>query len=139
MVGDPALIARLAEAQRPWAVSTPALDAMVACCTPAALAKADAAALALAPDRDALVAALASAGYHVAGDPRTPFVLVDTSPAGPGSVRPALAEAGFAVRRGESFPGLGPAWIRVAVRDPGTSRALADALARLRRADGAGR
>lgn len=139
VVGDPALIARLAEAQRPWAVSTPALDAMVACCTPAALAEADAAARALAPDRDALVAALASAGYHVAGDPRTPFVLVDTSPAGPGSVRPALAEAGFAVRRGESFPGLGPAWIRVAVRDPGTSRALADALARLRRADGAGR
>ena len=60
-----------------------------------------------------------------------PFVLVDTHALGPGSPREALAAQGFAVRRGESFPGLGPTWIRLAVRDPQTSRDVAAALGRL--------
>ena len=42
-----------------------------------------------------------------------------------------LAERGFAVRRGETFPGLGPTWLRVAVRDPETSAAFVAALADL--------
>ena len=132
VVGDPELVARLAAAQRPWAVPTPALDALVACSSPAAVADADAAARAGVDDREALVRALAEAGFPVVGEPRTPFVLVDTATLGPESVRPALAARGFAVRRGESFPGLGPSWIRVAVRDPATSRALAYALLDLR-------
>lgn len=131
VVGDPGLVARLRTQQGPWAVPTPALDALAACSTPRALAEADAAARAGVADRDALVAALAEAGLAVAGEPRTPFVLVDTSAAGPGSLREPLAELGFAVRRGETFPGLGPAWLRLAVRDPATSRALACALANL--------
>jgi histidinol-phosphate aminotransferase len=40
-----------------------------------------------------------------------------------------LLGRGFAVRRGETFPGLGPAWIRVAVRDAETSGRFAAALA----------
>jgi histidinol-phosphate aminotransferase len=36
---------------------------------------------------------------------------------------------GYAVRRGDTFPGLGPQWLRVAVRDPATSDAFAAALA----------
>jgi histidinol-phosphate aminotransferase len=35
---------------------------------------------------------------------------------------------GFAVRRGETFPGLGPGWIRVAVRDRATSDRFTAAL-----------
>jgi histidinol-phosphate/aromatic aminotransferase/cobyric acid decarboxylase-like protein len=46
----------------------------------------------------------------------------------------SLLRRWFADRRGETFPGLGPTSIRVAVRDAGTSdrfaAALADALAR---------
>ena len=48
-------------------------------------------------------------------------------------VRAALRDAGFAVRRGDTFPGLGPDWIRIAVRDRAVNqrfaRALADTLA----------
>lgn len=129
VVGDASLIARLAGLQRPWAVSTPALDALVACSAPSAVAEASRAAEQSAADRDELVGLMSAAGFPVAGDPRTPFILVDTSCVFRDDVRAGLAEAGFAVRRGETFPGLGPQWIRVAVRDPGTSRALAHTLA----------
>lgn len=132
VVGDADLVARLAVLQRPWAVSTPALDAMLACSTPDALAEAATAAEEVAEHREFLVRQLDAAGFPVVGDPRTPFVLVDTSPAGRADVRAGLAAAGFAVRRGDTFPGLGPAWIRIAVRDHATSRALAHALEQLR-------
>lgn len=66
-------------------------------------------------DRAALVNSLAALGFPVAQRPRTPFVLVDTSAIGPDSVHEELADAGFAVRRCDSFPGLGPSWIRLAV------------------------
>ena len=83
-------------------------------------------------DRAALVNSLAALGFPVASDPQTPFVLVDTSAISPDSVHEELADAGFAVRRCDSFPGLGPSWIRLAVKDAQTSRAVANCLARLR-------
>ena len=43
-----------------------------------------------------------------------------------------LAERGFAVRSCDSFPGLGPGWVRLAVRDASTSRQVAAALGGLR-------
>ena len=132
VVGDPALVERLRAVQPPWSVSTPALAATVACTSDRARAEAEAAALAFGHDRAVLLAELDAAGFAVAGAPATPFVLVDTSPLGPASVRADLAASGFAVRRGETFPGLGPAWIRVAVRDAATSRAFVSALSELR-------
>ena len=42
-------------------------------------------------------------------------------PVGPGR---RCGERGFAVRRGDTFPGLGPDWIRIAVREPATSLRL---------------
>jgi histidinol-phosphate aminotransferase len=72
-----------------------------------------------------LVRRLAELGLSVAGDPRAPFVLVHV-PDGE-AVRAGLRAAGFAVRRGETFPGLGPDWLRLAVRDPATTDALIDA------------
>ncbi len=130
VVGDPELIVRLAAVQRPWSVSTPAIDALVACSTPDALAEADAAAHLGVAERESLVRLLAEAGFPAVGDPQTPFVLIDTSRLGSHSVRQALAEHGFAVRRGETFPGLGPHWIRVAVRDEPTSLRFVRALGR---------
>ena len=44
-------------------------------------------------------------------------------------VRAALRERGWAVRRGDTFSGLVAEHLRVAVRDPGTSRAFAADLA----------
>ena len=123
VVGDPDLIDRLRAQQAHWGVSTPALDAITACLGPEA--RADAAHLAhrTASDRDLLVGLLEDAGLRVVAS-RAPFVLTRTGV----DIRRELALRGFAVRRGDTFPGLGGAWIRVAVRDPATSRAFVAAL-----------
>ena len=128
VVGDPDLVARLRSVQPPWSVSAPALAAMVATATRAAVAEAAAAALEFDSWRSILEQALTEVGLPQRHSSRAPFLLVDTSPIGPDSVRAALADQGLAVRRGETFPGLGPTWIRVAVRDPAVSRRLAEAL-----------
>ena len=107
-------------------MSTPALAALEACSTPAARAEADAAARELAAHRGALLAAL-PAGVAVEGDPASSFVLLRV-PDG-AAVLAALRTAGWAVRRGDTFPGLTADHLRVAVRDPGTSRAFAADLA----------
>jgi histidinol-phosphate aminotransferase len=126
-LGDPELVAALAASQPCWPVSTPALAALVACSTPAARAEAAAAAAELAGRRTALIEAL-PAGVVVEGDPRSSFLLLRV-PGGGEHVRAALREGGWAVRRGDTFPGLTAEHLRVAVRDPATSRAFAAALA----------
>ena len=47
------------------------------------------------------------------------------------TVRERLRQAGFAVRRGDTFPGLGPGWLRIAVRDRATNDRFVAALARV--------
>jgi cobyrinic acid a,c-diamide synthase len=135
VIGEPKLIAAMREQQPPWSVSTPALAAIVACLTPDARDLAVSAADEIASRRAYLVEQLASVGLRVAGRPEAPFVLVDTSGVRrdrqPGWIRLALRDHGFAVRRGETFPGLGPDWIRIAVRDPETTDQFIAALRRL--------
>lgn len=128
VIGDPHVIADLREVQSPWSVSAPALAAIVACMSPRALAETKAVATHLERNRNALLEALAPTSLTVVGDPRAPFVLVDTSAVAETSLREPLAAKGFAVRRGETFPGLGPAWLRLAVREPAVSHALAKAV-----------
>jgi histidinol-phosphate aminotransferase len=129
VLGEPALLARLGEAQPLWSVSTPALVAAEACVSPRALAEADAWARDLAADRERLAAALAGLGLRVVPDPRASFLCVHV-PDGL-AVREALRSRGYAARRGDTFPGLGPDWLRVAVRDEATNTAFAAELARL--------
>ncbi|MFQ1003346.1 Rv2231c family pyridoxal phosphate-dependent protein CobC [Modestobacter sp. SSW1-42] len=125
-LGPADLVAALAAQQPHWPVSTPALAALVACTSPAARAEAGAAAVRLEADRAALLAALPP-GVEVVGTPRSSFVLLRVP--GAARVRAQLREQGWAVRRGDTFPGLPADHLRVAVRDPGTSRAFAAALA----------
>jgi cobyrinic acid a,c-diamide synthase len=135
VIGDPKLITALRRQQPPWSVSTPALAAMVACLTPDARSLAAAAAEEVAGWRAYLAEQLADLGLTVAGQPRAPFVLVDTSGVRgdrePGWIRLALRDHGFALRRGETFPGLGSDWIRIAVREPETTDRFIAALRRL--------
>jgi histidinol-phosphate/aromatic aminotransferase/cobyric acid decarboxylase-like protein len=136
VVGDPALVARLRAVQTPWSVSTPALAAMVGCMSPRAVDEAAAAALEIAANRAALLDLLRESSFRVVGRSCAPFVLADTSALGARSIRPALADRGFAVRRCETFPGLGPTWIRLAVRSPEISARLVTAILDL---EGSGR
>ena len=120
------LVALLATAQPRWAVSAPALRATELCCAPPAVAQAAAWADLLRGERARLVADLAAVtGVTVAGDPHGPFLLIRTDRA---ELWNPLRDKGFVVRRGDTFPGLGPAWIRIAVRDRDTSTAFVDAL-----------
>ncbi len=127
VLAEPSLIARLRAVQPPWSVSTLAAVATVACCRPAALEEAEKLAAAAEADRDYLESGLAAQGIPVLGTPRGPFVLIRVS--GGADVRLRLREAGYAVRRGDTFPGLGPDHLRVAVRDRATTDAFLAALA----------
>ncbi|WP_370892708.1 cobyrinate a,c-diamide synthase [Janibacter sp. GXQ6167] len=124
VVGDPELIAALAEQQPHWSVSSPATAVMEATATPAALAEADGLAREGVAWRAHLVRGLSDLGLRpVPGS--APFVLVEVGD----GVREALRARGYAVRRGDTFPGLGPAWVRIAVRDPLTIDGLLRELA----------
>jgi histidinol-phosphate aminotransferase len=126
LLAAPRIVERLRAAQPPWPVSAPALEACVACSEPEALAEAREAARTLAGRRDHLARLLeAVPGVQVVAAAAASFVLLHTP-------RPRLwnplRDKGFAVRRGDTFPGLGPEWIRVAVRDEATSDAFVHAL-----------
>ncbi|QJS12650.1 threonine-phosphate decarboxylase [Streptomyces argyrophyllae] len=133
VLAAPEVIAELERAQPLWPVSTPALAAARACVAPRALAEAGHAAHRIAGDRAHLVAGLAAfaaRGVRVVEAAEGPFVLVRMP--GAAGVRRRLRELGYAVRRGDTFPGLGEEWVRVAVRDRATVngflRALSSAL-----------
>ncbi|MFF1697468.1 Rv2231c family pyridoxal phosphate-dependent protein CobC [Streptomyces sp. NPDC058257] len=129
VLSDPETIATLAAAQPLWPVSSPALAAAEACVAPAALAEASDAALRISADRTHLLDGLrefASHGVRAVEPAEGPFILL-RAPDAP-ALRERLRERGFALRRGDTFPGLGAQWLRVAVRDPGTTDRLLGAL-----------
>ncbi|MDW4908086.1 Rv2231c family pyridoxal phosphate-dependent protein CobC [Streptomyces sp. ADMS] len=131
VLAAPETIADLERAQPLWPVSTPALAAAQACVSPRALAEAAHAAHRLATDRSHLVAGLeefAADGLRLAGPAEGPFVLVRLPRAA--AVRRHLRDLGFAVRRGDTFPGLGEEWLRLAVRDRVTVNSFLQALDR---------
>lgn len=128
LLGPAGAVKQLKAVQPRWPVSTPALAAIEACSSSDALAEADAWARRMGAERDRLASALCRIpGVHVVPRPRASFLLLRTR--GRPDVRERLAERGFAVRRGGTFPGLGPEWIRVAVRDRLTCDAFASAVA----------
>ncbi|MCD0452784.1 Rv2231c family pyridoxal phosphate-dependent protein CobC [Actinocorallia sp. API 0066] len=121
------LVGALAAAQPLWAVSTPALAAIEACMGERAAAETGRWAAELTAHRAYLTDGLLALGLHVVPGASASFVCAR---AGDG-VRDALRAEGFAVRRGDTFPGLGPEWIRVAVRTPEATDPLLTTLARI--------
>jgi histidinol-phosphate aminotransferase len=115
VVADPATVLRLQSRQPHWAASTLACVAAEACCRQVGQRHADQVRAGLPARLDHLATGLAAAGLRVVEDPRAPFVLAQ-DPRGPG-LRDRLRERGFAVRRGDTFPGLGPDWVRIAARE----------------------
>ncbi|GGS73154.1 Rv2231c family pyridoxal phosphate-dependent protein CobC [Streptomyces violaceus] len=127
----PETIEDLERAQPLWPVSTPALAAAQACMGPRGVAEAAHAAHRVAADRAHLVAGLArfaAAGLRVAEPAEGPFLLVRLPHAA--AVRRRLRDLGYAVRRGDTFPGLDEEWLRLAVRDRTTTDGFLRALER---------
>lgn len=128
-LGEPELLARLAAPRPPWPVSTLALEAVIACCEPAAVEQAQEAARRLVLARAEQAAALAAVPGVEVLPGRAPYLLLRVpSGLGPG-VRASLRVAGIAVRRCDTFPGLGPDHLRVAVRSAELVSRLTSAIA----------
>ncbi|MEV0796302.1 Rv2231c family pyridoxal phosphate-dependent protein CobC [Kribbella sp. NPDC050281] len=115
------LVEQLAAVQPHWPVSTPALAAAIACSNERAVAEAAQAALDIDRQRVHLLDSLGPVPTY--GVPRGPFVLVHVE--GGAVLRESLRDRGFAVRRGDTFPGLGPDWVRIAVRPEDVTDAFA--------------
>ena len=120
----PDLAADLRAARQPWSVNGIACAALVACAgdrtTPSRVAERVTAA------RDELVADLRRLPSVRVWPSAANFLLLAV-PAG-AAVRSGLADRGIAVRPADSFPGLGPDHLRVAVRSPEDNRRLVAAL-----------
>ncbi|WP_232247312.1 Rv2231c family pyridoxal phosphate-dependent protein CobC [Kitasatospora azatica] len=130
VLGPAGLIAELGRAQPLWPVSTPALVAAELCSGPPALAEAEAAAGQLAEHRAYLLEQLTRfPAIRVHGAPQASFLLIELP--GAAEIRTRLRTAGYAVRRGDTFPGLGTDWLRLAVRDPHTTDGFIAALGEL--------
>ncbi|MFD7652629.1 Rv2231c family pyridoxal phosphate-dependent protein CobC [Actinosynnema sp. NPDC059797] len=122
-LGAPELLARLALTRPQWPVGSLVLEAVAACCSPEAVAEAEALAW---EAREHTSLAVARLGDLVVVPPAAPFALLRV-PDGP-RVRRALRDKGVAVRRGDTFPGLTADHLRVAVRAPEQFAVLVDAL-----------
>lgn len=126
LLGDPSVIAAAAAVQPHWSVSTPALAAAASCLSTEGVREGQRRAVTLSAQRNALSIALAERGFELAPDPAGPFVL--TRHPRRQRLHAELRSAGIAVRRADTFPGLGPGWVRISVRDDAIMRQLLQAL-----------
>ncbi|WP_412093877.1 cobyrinate a,c-diamide synthase [Mycolicibacterium goodii] len=123
LLGDPALVAQAAQRQVHWSVSTPAVAAMIACSDQRARTESEHRARKLRDWRTLLVEELGRRNIAVV-DGCAPFVLARLGC----GVRDALRSRGIAVRRADTFPGLGHNWARIAVREETLTAQLLAAL-----------
>ena len=134
-VGDAAVLGAMREAQSLWSVSSPALAAAIACSEQRAQAEAEKLAVAAEVDRRYLeerLLELPGVTLPAREYARAPFVLFHAE--GADKLRLQLREEhGFALRRADTFPGLGPDWLRIAVRDRAVTDALVAAMRELGR------
>ena len=122
LLGESAAVAAAAAVQPHWSVSGPALAAALACTTPAATEESGRRAESVRCERERLRGELAERGFGVAASSAGPFLLIRHPDRR--ELHGELRRLGVAVRRADTFPGLGPGWIRVSVRDASASATL---------------
>lgn len=127
LVGSSAVIAACALTQPQWSVNSLAVAAVVGYAGPRGQEHVREVSYDLSSRLSHLVARLTEAGLTVVRQPAGPFVLIHHPRAD--LLRDGLRRRGFALRRGDTFPGLGPAWLRIAAREPAMTDALVAALA----------
>jgi histidinol-phosphate aminotransferase len=126
LLGDAAAIERLKAVQPHWAVSTPALAAAAACMSDEAAIESARRASELTAERERVRIALTERGFRVSPMSYGPFLL--TRHPHHESVHTDLRQCGIAVRRADTFPGLGPGWVRISIRDAAATGSLLAAL-----------
>ena len=130
-LGDPQVLARLGRLRSHWPLGTLQLEAIAACCEPAAVAEACAGARRLGVLRGEMADALVGLGLEVVRG-SAPFVMFAVPDAE--LIRKRLRANGIAVRRCDTFVGLerasGHGYLRAAVRPewPDLVAAVAEAL-----------
>ncbi|WP_446226506.1 pyridoxal phosphate-dependent aminotransferase [Nocardia sp. IBHARD005] len=125
-LGAPEVLARLAHGRPHWPLGTLQLEAIIATAEPSAVAESRQHAHRIGADRTAMIDRLTALGLDVHTPATGPFLLLCV-PDG-ALVRKRLADRGIAVRRADTFPGLGPDHLRVAVRGAAEVDRLIDAL-----------
>jgi len=123
LLAPPDVVRDLRAGQAPWSVSTTAGAAMRATATTQAREEQERRARRTQAARTVLVDGLAARGISTVPS-HAPFVLARVGV----GVHARLRAAGWAVRRADTFPGLGPDWVRISVRAPDVTRRLLDAL-----------
>jgi cobyrinic acid a,c-diamide synthase len=123
VLGEPPVVRALRDLQTPWSVSAPAIAALVATSSDDAQHEARQRAAELERRRRHLQDGLHELGIETVAS-TAPYVLART---GAGS-REALRDKGFAVRRADTFPGLGDEWVRISARRTSVTDDLLGAL-----------
>ncbi|NKY26876.1 Rv2231c family pyridoxal phosphate-dependent protein CobC [Nocardia gamkensis] len=113
-LGAPEVLACLDRGRAHWPLGTLQLEAITATASPSAVAESERCARALAVHRAAMIERLTGLGVEVHTPAEGPFLLVRVADGE--LLRKHLAAEGIAVRRADTFPGLGPDHLRVAVR-----------------------
>jgi len=112
-LGPRDVLDRMTARRAHWPLGTLQLEAIAACCSPAAVAEAERGAQRLAALRASMVAGLTSIGLDVV-DGCAPFVLFTVPDAA--LMRKHLDGKGIAVRRCDTFVGFDGEYLRTAVR-----------------------
>ncbi len=123
LLGPADVVDDLRAGQAPWSVSTTAGAAMQVTATARARDEQERRAARTALARAVLVEGLTARGIRSVPS-RAPFVLARVGR----GVHGRLRDRGWAVRRCDTFPGLGPEWVRISVRAPEVTHRLLDAL-----------
>jgi histidinol-phosphate/aromatic aminotransferase/cobyric acid decarboxylase-like protein len=128
LVADTGLVHELRTGQVPWSVASTASAAMIACATDEAAVESRRRAEQIAAWRRDLEESLSTMGIHHIPS-QASYVLARVGVGAHADLR----DAGIAVRRADTFPGLDASWVRIAVRPPERNRSLLDALSGLGR------
>ncbi|WP_280437761.1 Rv2231c family pyridoxal phosphate-dependent protein CobC [Nocardia carnea] len=126
LLGAPAVLRRLGQGRAHWPLGALQLAAITATASPRAMAETAGRAQRIARDREAMAGRLRAAGVRVGAPSAAPFLLLEVRDGE--LVRKHLRQQGIAVRRCDTFPGLGPDHLRVAVRPAAEVDRLVDAL-----------
>ncbi|EHI42480.1 threonine-phosphate decarboxylase [Rhodococcus opacus PD630] len=125
-LGSPEILERLQVGRAHWPLGSLQVEAIAACSEPDAVAAAREHAGVLGAWRDYMIRRLSEIGVAVHQPAVAPFLLLRL-PDGE-LARKQLRERGIAVRRCDTFPGLGPDFLRVAVRPREQADVLIDAM-----------